>query len=100
MERNGDFAFGGELDRIADEIVQNLPHPALIGVDDVDGMSFVVDDMLLVDDDAIKIAMSRIETALGITPEPAGAVPLAAATVFSDRFRGQRIALLISGSNT
>lgn len=62
-------------------------------------MVAVTDDYLLVDDDAIRRAMTVIERELGLTVEPAGAVPLAAATENRERFRGKRLALVISGSN-
>ena len=65
----------------------------------VTAMVDVVDDMLLVDDDAIRRAMTVIERELGLKVEPAGAVPLAAATAERERFRGQRLAIVISGSN-
>ena len=64
-----------------------------------DAMVEVTDDMLLVDDEAIRRAMTAIERDLGLKVEPAGAVPLAAATTHRERFRDKRLAVVISGSN-
>ncbi len=78
----------------ADGVATRVPVPEAVGT-----MCDVTDDMLLVDDEAIREAMSAIERELGLTVEPAGAVPLAAATVYRERFRSKRLAVLISGSN-
>ena len=79
---------------IADGVATRVPVPEAVTT-----MIEVTDDMLLVDDDAIGHAMTAIERALGLKVEPAGAVPLAAATVHRERFHGKRLAVVISGSN-
>ena len=79
---------------IADGVATRVPVPEAVTT-----MVEVTDDMLLVDDDAIRQAMTAIERDLGLKVEPAGAVPLAAATTHRERFRDQRLAVLISGSN-
>ena len=79
---------------IADGVATRIPIPEAVTT-----MVEVADDMLLVDDDAIRQAMALIERELGLKVEPAGAVPLAAATTHRERFRGKRLALVISGSN-
>ncbi|GMR22964.1 MAG: pyridoxal-phosphate dependent enzyme [Acidobacteriota bacterium] len=79
---------------IADGVATRVPVPEAVTT-----MVAVTDDMLLVDDDAIRRAMAAIERELGLKVEPAGAVPLAAATTHRERFRGKRLALVISGSN-
>ena len=79
---------------IADGVATRVPIPEAVTT-----MVEVADDMLLVDDDAIRQAMALIERELGLKVEPAGAVPLAAATTHRERFRGKRLALVISGSN-
>jgi threonine dehydratase len=65
----------------------------------VTAMLRVVDDVLLVEEDEILRAMRWIFVELGLVVEGAGAVALAAASVFRERFRGKRIALVVSGSN-
>jgi threonine dehydratase len=78
----------------ADGVATRVPVPEAVPT-----MVDVTDEMLLVDDDAIRRAMRAIERELGLTVEPAGAVPLAAASVYRERFQSKRIAVLISGSN-
>lgn len=78
----------------ADGVATRIPVPEAVAT-----MVDVADDMLLVDDEDIRRAMSAIQRELGLTVEPAGGVPLATATVYRERFRGQRVAILISGSN-
>ena len=79
---------------IADGVATRVPVPEAVTT-----MVEVTDDMLLVDDDAIRQAMTTVERELGLKVEPAGAVPLAAATVNRERFHGKRLAVVISGSN-
>ena len=79
---------------IADGVATRVPVPEAVTI-----MIEVTDDMLLVDDDAIRRAMTAIERDLGLKVEPAGAVPLAAATTHRERFRDKRLAVVISGSN-
>jgi threonine dehydratase len=78
----------------ADGVATRVPVPEAIA-----SMADVTDDMLLVDDDAIREAMGTLDRVLGLSVEPAGAVPLAAATVYRERYQGKRLAVLISGSN-
>ena len=78
----------------ADGVATRVPVPEAVST-----MVEVTDDMLLVDDDAIRGAMTAIEHELGLKVEPAGAVPLAAAIENQERFRGKRLAMVISGSN-
>lgn len=79
---------------IADGVATRVPVPEAVTT-----MVEVADDMLLVDDDSIRQAMAVIERELGLKVEPAGAVPLAAATTYRERFRDKRLGLVISGSN-
>jgi threonine dehydratase len=65
----------------------------------VETMLRVVDDFLLVEEEAIVSAMGSIFRELGLVAEGAGAVPLAAASVFRERFRGKRLALIVGGGN-
>jgi threonine dehydratase len=65
----------------------------------VETMLRVVDDVLLVEEDEILRAMRSIFRELGLVVEGAGAVTLAAASVFRERFRGKRLALIVGGGN-
>jgi len=79
---------------VADGVAARVPVPEAVSL-----MLEVVDDMLLVPEDAIVDAMRKIQSELGLIVEGAGAVTLAAAAVYAERFRETRIALVISGSN-
>ena len=79
---------------IADGIAVTSPFPEALA--DITG---VVDDVLLVEDDAIVSAIRRAFSDLGVVLEPAGAAALAAVMVHSERFRGQQVAALLSGGN-
>lgn len=92
--REGRVVATDRVSTFADGVATRVPVPEAVAT-----MVEVVDDMMLVDDDAIRRAMADIERELGLTVEPAGAVPLAVATVHREHFRGKRLAVLISGSN-
>jgi threonine dehydratase len=59
----------------------------------------LLDDFLLVDDDAIRRATRLMIEHTRNLVEPAGAAPLAAALAYPERFRGRRVALVASGGN-
>lgn len=79
---------------IADGIAVRVPVPEA-----VDQMHGRVDEVLCVDDDATIAAMKRLFQELGLVVEPAGAIGVAAAAVFRDRFRGLRVATPLCGGN-
>lgn len=58
-----------------------------------------LDDFVLVGDDAIRRANRLLIEHTRNLVEPAGAAPLAAALELRERFRGRRIALVLSGGN-
>ena len=59
----------------------------------------VVDDILLVDDDALVAAMRLAQREIGVVLEPAGAAGLAAVLTNQQRFRGQTIGTILTGGN-
>jgi threonine dehydratase len=79
---------------IADGIAVTSPFPEALS--DITG---VVDDVLLVDDAAIVSAIRRAHSDLGIVLEGAGAAALAAVLAEPGRFRGQLVAVILSGGN-
>ncbi len=81
-------------DTIADGIAVRIPVPEALG-----DLADVVDDVVLVEDDAMVEAMRLVFERHGLVLEPAGAAGVAAAMVFRDRFRGGRVATLLSGGN-
>jgi threonine dehydratase len=58
-----------------------------------------VDDMLLVDDDAIADAMRELWQVLGLVVEGAAAAPLAALRCYPELDWGHRVVLIVSGRN-
>lgn len=84
-----------EVRTIADSL--GAPHAAPYGFSLVRRF---VDDVVLVDDDALRRAMKLLFDDAKIVAEPAAAAPLAAlAGPLADRLKGARVALLVSGSN-
>jgi threonine dehydratase len=80
------------IDTIADGIAVRVPVPAAIP-----RLRALVDDMLLVPDDAIRDAMALARTTLGLVLEPAGAIGLAAIAVAD--IPGETIATVLTGGN-
>jgi len=82
-------------DTIADGIAVRVPVPEAL--DDLRG---VVDDVVLIEDEAMVEAMRLVLRCHGLVLEPAGAAGVAAVMVFREKFRGGRVATLLSGGNT
>jgi threonine dehydratase len=79
---------------IADGIAVRSPFPEAVG--DLTG---TVDDVLLVEESSMVAAIRRAHADLGVVLEPAGAAALAAVIAEPDRFRGQLVAVILSGGN-
>ena len=79
---------------IADGVGTRVPVPEAVTT-----MVEVADDVLLAEEEAIVSSMRLLFRELGLVVEGAGAVTLAAATAHKERFRGQRLLLLIGGGN-
>ena len=62
-------------------------------------MALAVDDMVLVDDDAIRDAMKPLYDELGVVIEPSAAAGLAAIIAHRDQLQGQLVATIICGGN-
>ncbi|WP_419949817.1 threonine ammonia-lyase [Candidatus Palauibacter sp.] len=98
MRRSLDAGEPVAIDRV-DTIADSLgaPHaaPYSFGL-----VQRYVDDVVLVDDDAIRAAMRALFLDAKLVPEPASAAPLAAACgPLRDRLAGLRVGLVLSGSN-
>lgn len=92
--RRGEVLELGRAHTIADGIAIRVPFAeALL---DLQGL---VDDMILVGDDAIVSAMRVAHEELGLVLEPAGAAGLAAVLSFRERFRGATVATIFTGGN-
>jgi threonine dehydratase len=79
---------------IADGIAVRVPVPEALA-----DLSNVVDEVLLVDDQAIITAIQLLFQHHGLLVEPAGAAGLAAAMTFSNRFRGASVVTPLCGGN-
>ena len=62
-------------------------------------LTALADELILVDDAALIAAMRLAHRDLGLVLEPSGAAALAALAVYSQRFHGQRIGVLLTGGN-
>lgn len=65
----------------------------------MDAINNYVDDMLLVSEDSIATAILMFLERKKLVVEGAGAVPLAALMENRERFKGKRVALVVSGGN-
>lgn len=81
-------------DTIADGIGVRVPIPEAVS-----DLQAIVDDIVLVDDDATVEAMRLLLTHVGLVVEPAGAVGIAAIRTYRERFAGQRVATVLCGGN-
>ncbi len=59
----------------------------------------MVDDILLVSEDALEEAVCMLMTIEKTVPEGAGAAPLAAINSYPDVFKGKKVAMIVSGGN-
>jgi threonine dehydratase len=62
-------------------------------------MHGLVDDVLLVDDDALVLAMRLVHAHAGLVAEPAGVAGLAAVLANPRAFEGMAVATVLTGSN-
>lgn len=82
------------ISTVADGIGVRIPIPEC--VQDMEG---IVDDGILVKDASLIEAMRLAHEHLGIVLEPSGVAGLAAILENRDRFRGQRVAVVLCGGN-
>lgn len=65
----------------------------------VELVNAVTDEVLLVSDDEMKLAMRDFHRQTGHLPEGAGAAALAALMRYRERFQGEKVCLIATGSN-
>jgi threonine dehydratase len=82
------------ISTIADGIGVRIPIPEC--VQDMEG---VIDDGIFVEDASLIEAMRLAHEHLGIVLEPSGAAGLAAILENRERFREQKVAIVLSGGN-
>ncbi|HEX8224863.1 MAG TPA: pyridoxal-phosphate dependent enzyme [Allosphingosinicella sp.] len=81
-------------DTIADRIAVRVPIPSAVRE-----VRRLVDDVVLVPDEAIRTAMALLLDAFGIVVEPAGAAGFAALLNEPGRWAGKRVAIPLCGGN-
>lgn len=92
--RSGSVIETDHVETIADGIAVRVPVPEALHA-----MRPRVDDVVLVDDEAILHAMRLLLAHTGLLSEPAGAVGVAALLADPNRFAGQSVATILCGSN-
>lgn len=92
--RTGRIVEHESINTIADGIGVRVPIPEA-----VDDLRDLVDDMLLVSDDAIVEAMRLLHRHVGVVVEPAGAAGVAALLTHGEQLAGQRVATILCGGN-
>jgi threonine dehydratase len=92
--RSGRTVSHDRIDTIADGIGIRVPVPEAL--DDLRGL---VDELILVPDDAILRAMRLLHRHAGVVVEPSGAAGLAAVVREPARFAGQTVGTIICGGN-
>ena len=83
-----------DVDTIADGMAIARPVPSAVAQ-----LRACVDEILLVDDDAIVEAARLLLRTAGVLSEPSGAAGLAAVMTHRARFAGRRVAAVVTGSN-
>lgn len=83
------------IDTIADGVAGRHPIPEVLA-----DLLEVIDDVVLVTDDTIKIAMQHLFHSAGLVVEPSAALGVAAILENPERFRNRNVATIICGSNT
>jgi threonine dehydratase len=92
--RSGQIAIFEQISTIADGIGVRVPVPEAL--DDLAGL---VDDIVLVEDDAMLAAMRLAHQELGLVLEPSGTAGMAALLTYGGRFRGQLVGTILCGGN-
>ncbi|HEV2605616.1 MAG TPA: pyridoxal-phosphate dependent enzyme [Microvirga sp.] len=92
--RTNEFVERVHTETIADGIAVRIPIPEALA-----DMRGTVDDVILVDDEALISAMRLLFTLAGLVIEPAGAAGVAAVWSHGTRFNGHRVATILCGSN-
>jgi threonine dehydratase len=82
------------IDTIADGVAGRYPIPEVL-----DDLLEVVDDVVLVDDESIKLGMRHLFAHAGLVTEPSAALGIAAVLEDPERFRGRSVATIVCGSN-
>jgi threonine dehydratase len=86
-----------EIDRIetiADGVAGRRPIPEVL-----DDLLVVLDDVMLVREESIKVGMRMLHEHAGLVVEPSAALGIAAVLQELERFAGRRVTTILCGSN-
>jgi threonine dehydratase len=92
--QSGTLVHHEQIDTIADGIGVRVPVPEALT--DLRGL---VDDMVLVSDDRILLAVRLLHRHAGLVAEPSGAAGLAGIVQEAERFRSQTVGTVVCGGN-
>lgn len=92
--RLGELHFPASIATIADGIGVRVPI-----AEAVEDMGGIVDDVHLVEDEAIIASMRLLFATAGLVTEPSGAAGVAAILTAPSHFRGRRVSTILCGSN-
>jgi threonine dehydratase len=82
------------IETIADGVAGRCPIPEVL-----DDLLVVLDDVMLVSEDSIKIGMRMLYEHAGIVVDPSAALGVAAILEAPERFAGRRVTTILCGSN-
>jgi threonine dehydratase len=92
--RRGSVVETDTIDTIADGVAGRCPIPEVL-----DDLLILVDDVLLVGEEAILAGLRLLYRHTGLVVEPSAALGVAAVLENRERFAGRRVATIICGSN-
>jgi threonine dehydratase len=82
------------IETIADGVAGRCPIPEVL-----DDLLVVLDDVMLVREDSIKVGMRMLYEHAGLVVEPSAALGVAAVLEAPERFAGRRVTTILCGSN-
>ena len=82
------------IDTIADGVAGRRPIPEVLG-----DLLVVLDDVIVVREDSIKVGMRMLYEHAGLLVEPSAALGVAAILEEPERFAGRRVTTILCGSN-
>ena len=92
--RKGTVVETDRIDTIADGVAGRCPIPEVL-----DHLLVVLDDVMLVREDSIKVGMRMLYEHAGLVVEPSAALGVAAVLEEPERFAGRRVTTILCGSN-
>ena len=92
--RKGTVVETDRIETIADGVAGRCPIPEVL-----DDLLVVLDDVMLVREDSIKVGMRLLYEHAGLVVEPSAALGIAAVLEEPERFAGRRVTTILCGSN-